>query len=46
MEDRVQRLEHKIDETRHDWKRKRNDPNVPGAEPGDEGSTDTEPSDG
>jgi hypothetical protein len=33
MEDRVERLEHEIDEARQDWQRKRNDPNVPGAEP-------------
>ena len=36
MEDRVQRLEHEISDTRQDWKRKRNDPGVPGAEPPDD----------
>ena len=46
MEDRVERLEHEISETRQDWKRKRDDPNVPGAEPpvDEDGSdSDTEP---
>jgi hypothetical protein len=49
MEDRVERLEHEIDEARQDWERKRNDPNVPGAGPpaDEDGSdTDTEPSGG
>jgi hypothetical protein len=36
MEDRVQRLEHEISDTRQDWRRKRNDPGVPGAEPPDD----------
>jgi hypothetical protein len=46
MEDRVERLEHEITETRQDWKRKRDDPNVPGAEPPadeDGDNSDTEP---
>ena len=49
MEDRVERLEHEIDQTRQNWKRKRSDPNVPGAEPSadeDGGNSDTEPSGG
>jgi hypothetical protein len=46
MEDRVERLEHEITETRQDWKRKRDDPNIPGAEPPadeDGDNSDTEP---
>ena len=31
MEERVERLEDDISDTRQDWKRKRNDPGVPGA---------------
>ena len=31
MEERVERLEDEISDTRQDWKRKRNDPGVPGA---------------
>jgi hypothetical protein len=33
MEERVERLEDEISDTRQDWERKRNDPGVPGAEP-------------
>jgi hypothetical protein len=46
MKDRVERLEHEITETRQDWKRKRDDPNIPGAEPPadeDGDNSDTEP---
>jgi hypothetical protein len=33
FEERSERLEQRIDETRTDWERKRSDPSVPGAPP-------------
>jgi uncharacterized small protein (DUF1192 family) len=36
MEERSDRLEDEIEETRSDWERKKRDPSVPGAEPPDD----------
>jgi hypothetical protein len=37
MEERAERLEREISDTKQDWERKRNDPGVPGAAPPEEG---------
>jgi hypothetical protein len=35
MEARTERLEEEVEQTRSDWRRKQEDPSVPGAEPAD-----------
>jgi hypothetical protein len=43
MDERVEKLEGEIDETRKDWERKKADSGVPGAPPDDVDGTDDAP---
>ena len=40
MEDRAEKLDEELDETRGEWRRKQQDPQVPGAQPPDDDEAD------